>query len=170
MENSDQSLIIPISNINPEATLPERAHSSDAGHDLFSLGDCRLKPLERKLVKTGIRMAIPEGYYGRIAPRSGLALEKGIDVMAGVIDSSYRGEIGVILVNLSDSQVELKAKSKIAQLIIERYWGAEWYVTEDLDDTKRGEGGFGSTDIVQEQSLSNKRPVNLGNCLGKNGN
>lgn len=166
MENSNQDLIIPISNINPEAILPQRAHHSDAGHDLFSLDDCSLEPLERRLVKTGIKMAIPEGYYGRIAPRSGLALKKGIDVMAGVIDASYRGEIGVILVNLSDSQVELKAKSKIAQLIIERHWGAEWYVTEDLDGTKRGEGGFGSTDTAQTQSLSNKRPVDLGNCLG----
>ena len=85
--------------------IPARANKTDAGYDLWSVESYTLKPLERKLFKTGISVEIPEGHYGRIAPRSGLAYKHGLDVLAGVIDSSYRGEIGVILINLSNEEV-----------------------------------------------------------------
>ncbi len=166
MKNNEQELIIPISSINSDAVLPTRAHSSDAGHDLYSTEECKLKPLERKLVKTGVKIAIPEGFYGRVAPRSGLALKKGIDVMAGVIDSSYRGEIGVVLINLSSEEIVLEAKSKVAQLIIETCYGAAWHVCDNLDDTERSSGGFGSTDNQLPPDISTARPVNLGHSLG----
>ena len=169
MKNNEQELIISISSINDKATIPTRAHSSDAGHDLYSVEECRLKPLERKLVKTGIKIAVPEGFYGRVAPRSGLALKKGVDVMAGVIDSSYRGEIGVVLINLSEEEITLEPMSKVAQLIIESCWGAEWHICDDLDDTERSSGGFGSTDNQLPPDISSKISVNLDNCLGRNG-
>ena len=104
-----------------------------------------MKPGERVLFKTGISMALPPFHYGRIAPRSGLAYKSGIDVMAGVIDSDYRGEIGVILINHGDEDFQVNHGDRIAQMIITPYEIAMPYVVEDLDNTGRGSGGFGST-------------------------
>ena len=104
-----------------------------------------IKPGERALFKTGISVALPPFHYGRIAPRSGLAYKSGIDVMAGVIDSDYRGEIGVILINHGDEDFQVSHGDRIAQMIITPYVTATPYVVEDLDDTGRGSGGFGST-------------------------
>jgi dUTP pyrophosphatase len=94
---------------------------------------------------TGVKMAIPEGYYGRVAPKSGLASKAGLDVLAGVIDSDYRGEIIVLLVNLGQSPVVIHNHEKIAQLIFERAEQAYVYEVEELNDTPRGSKGFGST-------------------------
>ena len=127
------------------ATLPTRGSLSAAGLDLYSVEAVRLSPNERCLARTGLAVAIPEGYYGRIAPRSGLATKKGIDVLAGVIDADYRGEIQCLLYNAGNEIVELPAQTKICQLIIEKIITPtpEW--ADDLTNTMRGGGGFGST-------------------------
>jgi dUTP pyrophosphatase len=134
--------------LNPLAKMPTRANNSDAGNDLYAIEDVIIEPGERKIIKTGIAVAIPEGFYGRVAPRSGLAWKNGLDVMAGVIDSAYRGEIGVVLINLSlwvPKPISIKAGDKVAQLIIERCEPAEWEEVESLDETSRGAGGYGSS-------------------------
>lgn len=134
--------------LHPDAKMPTRANKTDAGYDLFSTEDGILMPLQRRLFKIGIAAAIPEGYYGRVAPRSGLALKRGLDIMAGVIDSGYRNEIGVILINLNRDvfeMIEIKTGDRIAQLIIEKCHDAKFEEVENLDETERGAGGFGST-------------------------
>ena len=137
--------ILPFKKLDPDAILPERGSVHAAGLDLRSIEPLRLLPKERALVRTGLAVAIPEGHYGRIAPRSGLATRNGIDVLAGVIDSDYRGEIQCLLYNTGDETVELPAQTRICQLIIEKIItpNPEW--TNDLDDTIRGDEGFGST-------------------------
>ena len=125
--------------------IPARANKTDAGYDLWSVESYTLKPLERKLFKTGISVEIPEGHYGRIAPRSGLAYKHGLDVLAGVIDSSYRGEIGVILINLGDKDVYITHGDRVAQLIIESCRYPEMIQVDELGVSNRGIGGFGST-------------------------
>ena len=127
------------------AMIPARANKTDAGYDLFSVESYTLKPLERKLFKTGIAVEIPSGYYGRVAPRSGLAFKNGLDVMAGVIDSGFRGEVGVILINLSNEEVYLTHGDRIAQLIIETCHQPTMIWVEDLNDSSRAEKGFGSS-------------------------
>ena len=131
--------------LDPSATLPTRGSSAAAGLDLYSIEAVRLTSKQRTLVRTGLAVAIPEGYYGRIAPRSGLATKNGIDVLAGVIDADYRGEIQCLLYNTGDEIVELPAQTKICQLIIEKIVtpAAAW--ADELPETIRGENGFGST-------------------------
>jgi dUTP pyrophosphatase len=97
-------------------------------------------------VKTGISIAIPEGYYGRVAPRSGLAVKHGLDVMAGVVDASYRGEVCVVLINLGQETIDLLAGTRVAQMIIESCQTIDyWRVVTHLSDSARAEGGFGSS-------------------------
>jgi dUTP pyrophosphatase len=139
----------------------------DAGYDLKAVEEITIPPMERRLIKTGLKMAINRGEYGRIAPRSGLAYKKGIMVMAGVIDSGFRGEVGVILYNsqqgpaaqlnfeaalfnnfspsVQSGAVTIKPGDRIAQLIIEECKDREFVEVDSLDDTERGNGGFGST-------------------------
>lgn len=106
-----------------------------------------LKPLERAIVKTGLFIALPQGYEAQVRPRSGLAAKKGITVLnsPGTVDADYRGEIGVILVNLSNEVFEVTDGERIAQLVIAKHEQAEWVEVEELDTTDRGAGGFGST-------------------------
>ena len=133
--------------INNNINIPIRGTCDSAGLDLFSNENGFINPLSRVMISTGIIVKIPMGYYGRIAPRSGLALKNGIDVLAGVIDSDYRGEIKVILYNTDkDNIYEYKKDDKIAQLIIEKYYDFEINVVNELEDTERGIYGFGSTD------------------------
>jgi len=121
-------------------------HPRDVDHPLSHLEFVHeLKPGERKLVKTGVQVAIPVGSYGRIAPRSGLAYKHGIDVLAGVIDSDYRGEIGVILINFGDEPFIIKHGDRIAQMIITPHLTLVPVAYEELPETGRGGGGFGST-------------------------
>jgi len=129
--------------------VPSRANPTDAGADIYSIEQCIIQPLERKAISTGIRMEIPEGYYARIAPRSGLAVKNGIDILAGVVDSSYRGEIKVVLYNSDKSNsFFVNPGDRIAQLIIEKHYNFDLIeVVEELSDTDRGSGGFGSTGI-----------------------
>lgn len=131
--------------LSANALLPTRGTATSAGLDLHSIEPVSLGPRQRQLVPTGLAVAIPEGHYGRIAPRSGLATKQGIDVLAGVIDSDYRGEIQCLLYNTSDETVELPAQTRICQLIIEKIItpAAQW--ADDLTETARGAGGFGST-------------------------
>jgi dUTP pyrophosphatase len=136
-----------IDRLRPGAVLPVRANSDDAGADLHSIEDRVLMPGERQLFDTGLAVAIPEGFVGYIKPRSGLALKYGIDVLGGVIDSGYRGEIGVVLVNHGRLPVELPRQSRIAQLVIQPVVLASFRESIGLPDTVRGVGGFGSTGV-----------------------
>lgn len=131
--------------LDPRAVLPRRGSKLAAGLDLFSIEDFAIEPRQRATARTGLAVAIPAGFYGRVAPRSGLAAKNGLDVLAGVIDADYRGEICCLLYNTSDEVIELPAGSKICQLIIEQIItpDAAWAV--ELDETARGAGGFGST-------------------------
>jgi dUTP pyrophosphatase len=129
--------------------LPSYESKSAAGMDLrANLDDpCILKPMQRKLIPTGIYIALPEGYEAQVRPRSGLAYKLGITVLnaPGTIDADYRGEIGVLLINLSEDNHILQDGERIAQLVIARYEQAKLVEVEVLDETERGEGGFGST-------------------------
>lgn len=129
------------------ASAPSYQTPGAAGMDLRSIEECTLAPLERKLVRTGVRIAIPRGYEGQVRPRSGLALKQGIAVVnaPGTIDSDYRGEIGVILVNLGSEKVTLGVGERIAQLVLCPVARAAVLVVDELDETERGGGGFGST-------------------------
>jgi dUTP pyrophosphatase len=131
--------------LDPEAVLPTRGSLSAAGLDLYSIEAISLRPKERRLIRTGLAVAIPAGYYGRLAPRSGLATQKGIDVLAGVIDADYRGEIGCLLYNAGDERIDLPARTKICQLIIEKIITPTAVWVDGLSQTSRGSGGFGST-------------------------
>lgn len=134
-----------VKRLAPAAVLPTRANPGDAGYDLTSVESVFLTPGQRQLVSTGISMAIPTGHYGRVAPRSGLAVKMGLGVGAGVIDVSFRGEVKVLLINHGERDVVLPSGSRIAQLIIERISTPCVIEVEELDATKRGSGGFGST-------------------------
>ena len=136
---------IKIKKINPDGKVPTRAKSSDAGYDLYSTVDMPITPTARQLVPTCIAIEIPEGYYGRIAPRSGLAVRAGIDILAGVVDSGYRNEIKVVMINLGEGLVSVNKGDRIAQLIIEKCYDVEWEEVNELSDSDRGEGGFGSS-------------------------
>ena len=129
--------------------LPQCATALSAGLDLRANleEDITLQPMERRLVPTGLSIALPEGYEAQVRPRSGLALKHGITLLntPGTIDADYRGEIGVIMVNLSDTPFNIADGDRIAQLVIARYEQAEWEAVEALDSTERGDGGFGHT-------------------------
>lgn len=134
--------------LHDNAIPPKRNHETDAGADLYSLESVVIPPLGRSLIKTGISLQIPEGWYGRIAPRSGLAAKYGIDVLAGVIDSSYRGEICVVLHNTDPYEsFHVKASQRIAQIIIEKHYNFHFKETSILEDSKRSNNGFGSSGL-----------------------
>ena len=131
--------------------LPKYQTSQSAGMDLRANIDAPIliKPLDRKLIPTGLHIALPEGYEAQIRPRSGLAIKKGITVIntPGTIDPDYTGDVGVILVNISNEDFVVQPGDRIAQMVINKFEQAEFEVVEELDETKRGEGGFGHTGI-----------------------
>lgn len=131
--------------------LPKYQTSQSAGMDLRANIDTPiiLKPLDRKLIPTGLNIALPEGYEAQIRPRSGLAIKHGITIIntPGTIDSDYRGDVGVILVNISNEDFVVQPGERIAQMVINKFEQAEFEVVEELDETERGEGGFGHTGI-----------------------
>ncbi len=131
--------------------LPQYATEQSAGVDLRANIDSpiELKPLERKLVPTGLFISLPQGYEAQVRPRSGLALKRGITVLnsPGTVDADYRGEIGVILVNLSAETFVINDGERIAQMVIARHEQAEWVEVEELDETERGAGGFGHSGV-----------------------
>jgi dUTP pyrophosphatase len=148
-ENFDQIEIgrarIKARRLRAGAHLPARVTELAIGADLSCAEPFTLQPGERRLIPTGLALEIPPGHYGRIAPRSGLAVRHGIDTMAGVIDPDYRGEVQVLLINLGREPVRFEAGDRIAQLIVERAAACDYAWAEELSDTARADGGFGST-------------------------
>lgn len=161
-------MIIQLKKISADAIIPTK-NFGDAGYDLYSTESVILKPLERKLIKTNIALSIPKGYYGKVCDRSGKALKEGLHVMAGVIDSTYRGDVGVVLINLNHEKVlptlnsststevldlyaymkgnavKINKGDKIAQIIIQKYEECSVVEVDALDETMRNEKGFGSS-------------------------
>ena len=131
--------------------LPTYATAQSAGMDLRANLDApiTLHPMERRLIPTGLHIALPEGYEAQVRPRSGLALKHGLTVLnaPGTIDADYRGEVGVVLINLSADDFVINDGERIAQLVIARYEQADLVVVEELDETERGEGGYGHTGV-----------------------
>ena len=136
---------------NGHQPLPAYATPQSAGMDLRANLDApiTLRPLERRLIPTGLHIALPAGYEAQVRPRSGLALKKGITVLntPGTIDADYRGEIGVILINLSQEDFIVNDGERIAQMVIARHEQGDLVVVEELDQTERGEGGYGHTGV-----------------------
>ena len=139
---------LPVINKSKHA-LPQYETKQAAGLDLRANIEepILLKPMERKIVPTGIFMALPDGYEAQVRPRSGLAAKKGITVLnaPGTIDADYRGEVGVILINLSSEDFQIEDGERIAQLVVAPYVQVEWKEVENLSESDRGTGGFGST-------------------------
>ncbi len=131
--------------------MPTYATSQSAGMDLRANLEepVVLHPMERRLIPTGLHIALPEGYEAQVRPRSGLALKHGLTVLnaAGTIDADYRGEIGVVLINLSQEDFTINDGERIAQLVVARYEQVEFSLVETLDETERGEGGYGHTGV-----------------------
>ncbi len=131
--------------------LPAYATSQSAGMDLRANLDApiTLHPMERRLIPTGLHIALPEGYEAQVRPRSGLALKHGLTVLntPGTIDADYRGEIGVVLINLSQEDFVINDGERIAQMVIARHGQGDFVVVEELDETERGEGGYGHTGV-----------------------
>jgi dUTP pyrophosphatase len=138
-------MILKVKRLENYAKLPERKRDGDAGLDLYCIEDFEIEPNEIKIVRTGIAVEIPKGYFGMIKDRSGLA-SKGLHVLAGIIDENYRGEIKVVLINLGKEKLKFEKYSRIAQLLIIPYLKVE--IKEDeLSQTERGENGFGSSGL-----------------------
>jgi dUTP pyrophosphatase len=134
-----------IKKLHPDAVIPKYAHFDDAGFDLFAIEDTVIKVNERVPVKTGIAMEIPTGYVGLIWDKSGISVKEGIKTLAGVVDSTYRGEALVAVINLSDKDYVFEKGHKVAQMIIQKKETVEFEEVTELSDTSRGAGGFGST-------------------------
>jgi len=138
-------MILKIKKLHPDAQIPKYAHHDDAGFDLFTIENTILKKGERVMILTGIAMEIPEGYVGLVWDKSGLAMKHGIKTIGGVVDSMYRGEIMVGLMNLSKEDYIFEKGHKVAQMIIQKKEFVDFKEVKELSDTTRGEGGFGST-------------------------
>jgi dUTP pyrophosphatase len=136
-----------VKKLSEKAVLPKRGSSHAAGYDLCAAHDGIVPSRSKALIKTDLAIMVPPGTYGRVAPRSGLAWKHSIDVGAGVIDEDYRGNVGVILFNLSDVDFEVKEGDRIAQLVLEKIVTPEVEEVEELDESARGAGGFGSTGV-----------------------
>lgn len=131
--------------LHREATAPTQGSSGAAGFDLYSIVDLELPPQEWRAIDTGVALAIPEGYYGKIESRSGLAFREGITAIAGVIDSDYRDAIKVILLNNSFRGFRVRKGDRIGQIVFLKHESPELVVVQELNSTERGTGGFGST-------------------------
>ncbi len=135
--------------LKENAVIPKYANPGDAGMDLFSTEEYLLKPRERKLVSIGLAVEVPFGFELQIRPRSGLALKKGISIVntPGTIDSGYRGEIGIIMINHGEEEFKIIKGDKIAQAILNKIETADIEEVQELSETQRGDGGFGSSDL-----------------------
>jgi dUTP pyrophosphatase len=134
-----------VKKLSEDAIIPTRGSGGAVGYDLYSMDDVIIKPLQRALVCTGIVIVLPSGVYGRVAPRSGLAVKHGIQVGAGVIDPDYTGEIKVVLFNQGDKIFEVKKGDRIAQLVLEKCETPQIEEIGKIEETVRGSSGFGST-------------------------
>ena len=147
---TDDVVTLPIKRLDPSVELPSYAYAGDAGLDLRANEDVTLAPHERRLVSTGLAVAIPEGYAGFVQPRSGLALKRGLSMAntPGLVDSHYRGELKVCAVNLDDeTPIHIERGERIAQLVIQRVPTVTLVEVDELDETERGSGGFGSSGV-----------------------
>jgi len=135
-----------VKRIHPDAKLPVYGHPGDAGLDLFSVVDRELRPGDVFAVPTGIQVAVPAGHVGLVWDKSGISLQ-GVHRLAGVVDSGYRGEVQVVMINLSATPFAVKKGMKIAQMLVQPVAGLNVVEAENLDDTARGQGGFGSTGL-----------------------
>ena len=141
----DGKMSLDVKKLSPNATLPTLATPGSAGYDLYSAYDVLIAPWSHQLVPTDIAVAIPEGLYGRIASRSGLALKFGLEVGAGICDNDYRGPVGVVLHNFSDNPYQIKKGDRIAQFILHHNSTPPVVEVSTLDETERNVNGFGST-------------------------
>lgn len=143
---SASKITLPIT-LEPGAQAPTYQTEDAAGMDICAFEPVELAPLQRKLVRTGVRVAIPKGFEGQVRPRSGLALKFGLTMVntPGTIDADYRGEVGIIMINLGQDVVKLERGERIAQLVVCPVTRAEVAIATKLDETQRGDGGFGST-------------------------
>ena len=147
---TEDRVSLPIKRLDPTVDLPSYAYAGDAGLDLRANEDVTLMPHERRLVSTGLAVAIPEGYAGFVQPRSGLALKEGLSMAntPGLVDSHYRGELKVCAVNLDNERpIHIERGERIAQLVIQRVPVVELVPVDELDETDRGAGGFGSSGV-----------------------
>ena len=142
-----KELLLKVQKVHKDAIIPNYAHIGDAGLDLFSIEEKLLKPGDSTLIKTGIKIELPEQTEAQIRPRSGLALKKGITVLntPGTIDEGYRGEIGIILINHGKEDFLVEKHMKIAQMVVKPVWYVNVEEVKELSNTERAEGGFGST-------------------------
>ena len=143
--NITNSSSIKVKRLDQDAIIPTRGSQRSAGWDLYSLHDFVIPGNSKHVAKTGIAISIPDQHYGRVAPRSGLTVKYGINIGAGVIDSDYRGEIGVVMFNHGNNNCTISKGDRIAQLIIEKINTSNLIEVDDLDNTQRGSGGYGST-------------------------
>ena len=149
---SDDLITLPIKRLDPTVELPSYAYAGDAGLDLRSAEDVTLRPFERRLISTGLAIAIPEGYAGFVQPRSGLALKKGLSMAntPGLIDAHYRGELKICAINLDPREpIVIQRGDRIAQLVIQRVPVVNLVEVDRLDETDRGAGGFGSSGVSE---------------------
>ncbi|MBR3226157.1 MAG: dUTP diphosphatase [Atopobiaceae bacterium] len=147
---SQSSIVVPIKRLDPTVELPTYAYAGDAGLDLRSSEDVTLEPFERKLVPTGLAIALPDGYAGFVQPRSGLAIRQGLSIVntPGLIDAHYRGELKIIAINLDAHEpIHIRKGDRIAQLVIQAVPAVRLVETDELSETDRGAGGFGSSGI-----------------------
>jgi dUTP pyrophosphatase len=145
---SPEHIKLPIKRLDPEIELPSYAYEGDAGLDLRAAEDVSLAPLERRLIPTGLAIAIPEGYAGFVQPRSGLSLRQGLSMAntPGLVDAHYRGELKVAAINLDPKKtITIERGERIAQLVIQRVPIVDLVEVDELDETDRGAGGFGSS-------------------------
>ncbi|XP_029353261.1 deoxyuridine 5'-triphosphate nucleotidohydrolase, mitochondrial isoform X2 [Echeneis naucrates] len=145
LKPAEERLVLRFAKLSEHATTPTRGSAKAAGYDLYSAYDYTIGAMDKAIVKTDIQIAVPHGCYGRVAPRSGLAVKHFIDVGAGVVDEDYRGNVGVVLFNFGKDTFEVKKGDRIAQLVCEKICYPDLVEQETLDETDRGAGGFGST-------------------------
>ena len=136
---------IRVMKLSDTATIPTRGSAVAAGWDLYASQECIVPARGKAIVSTDISIAVPVGYYGRVAPRSGMAWKKHTDIGAGVIDADYSGPVGVVMFNHSEEDLKIEVEDRVAQLVIEQISMAPLTEVDSLDDTERGEGGYGST-------------------------
>jgi len=141
----NSTIPVKVKRLHPDAQLPKYGRPGDAGLDLCALEDCVLAPNNQQVIKTGIAVALPEGTVGLVWDRSGMAAKNGVKTMGGVIDHAYRGEIGVVMMNLRTTPYAIKKGDRVAQLLVQPIHAAEIHEVEELDETQRGLGGFGSS-------------------------
>lgn len=148
-----QRLLIPLQKLDEDAVVPHGAYEGDAGVDLCALEDCELAPFQRKLIPTGLAVAIPRGFAGFVLPRSGTAIRQGLSLAntPGLVDSNYRGELKIAAINLDPNEtIRIRKGDRIAQLVVMAVAQPSFDVRATLDETERGAGGFGSSGVASE--------------------